>query len=152
MLAFDCGSNGNPGPAGAGCCLTIGAREVWHCTVPLRHSTNNVAEYAGALMLLIHLCTRSDLPSEVTLLGDSQLVFRQLLDVSVVTNPLLIGLHRRCKELLAELTQRGCRIQFLHVLRALNTRADYLSNVAMSAVEPAPPQAHCVPEYTQVRR
>ena len=53
-------------------------------------------------------------------------------------NPLLIGLYKRCKVLLAELARKGCKIRFHHVLRDFNKRADHLSNVAMSAVGPNP--------------
>jgi ribonuclease HI len=134
---FDGGSRRNPGIGGAGCNLMIDGVETWSCAIPLGLSTNNVAEYTGALAALRYALTQPVLPEKLTLRGDSELILHQLLGIKAVLHPLLRQLYHQCMECIDTLERRGCDVRISHVLRDLNKRADHLSNVAMDAVVPA---------------
>ncbi len=59
--------------------------------------------------------------------GDSLLVVRQLQEKYNVRAPGLVPLHREAKDL----AKRFRAVEFVHIVRSLNSRADELANLAM---------------------
>jgi ribonuclease HI len=123
-LYFDGCSKGNPGRAGAGAVLYNPAGgEVFAESVFAGHSaTNNVAEYTG-LILGLNEALKHGI-TELHVCGDSQLVIRQMQGKYKVNSPNLVPLHQ-CATTLAS---KFSKIEFEHVYREQNKRADALSN------------------------
>lgn len=90
------------------------------------HSTNNVAEYSGAICGLEWLNQRGYAGS-VVLRGDSQLVIRQMTGEYAVEAEHLRAYHDRLKALCA----RFASVSFEWVPRTENQRADELSKIAL---------------------
>ena len=102
--------------------------------VPPDHdrATNNVAEYVGAIRALEWLVV-VPYRGEVTVLGDSELVIRQMHGEYEVRAEHLRPYHERLRQLAA----RFARATFSWVPREQNRRADELSKEGIwSAVEP----------------
>ena len=134
-LYFDGCSKSNPGHAGAGYVIyeedgSNGPKEIASDAIYLGDKiTNNVAEYSG---LLFGLQKAAALQIKtLTVKGDSLLVIKQMRGEYQVKSPNLLDLHKKCKQLVPQFEQ----IEFIHVLRHLNQRADALSN---EGVEKAP--------------
>lgn len=125
-LRFDGGSRGNPGPAGIGAVLEADdATPIWSIGRFIGRATNNVAEYTG---LLIGLRQARKLEVEnLRVLGDSELVIKQLLGQYKVRNETLRPLWEEAMALL----QSFRRTEIGHNLRGHNSLADALANLAM---------------------
>ena len=123
-LFFDGCSKGNPGRAGAGAVLyDAEGGEVFAGSVFVGHAaTNNEAEYAG-LILGLNEAVKLGI-NELHVRGDSQLVIRQMQGKYKVNSAKLIPLHGCATKLASTLT----KIDFEHVYRDSNKRADALSN------------------------
>jgi len=123
-LFFDGCSKGNPGRAGAGAVLYNPAGgEVFAESVFAGYSaTNNEAEYTGLILGLNEALKHSI--TELQVFGDSQLVIRQMQGKYKVNSPNLVPLHQ-CATTLAS---KFSKIEFEHVYRNKNQRADALSN------------------------
>lgn len=91
------------------------------------HSTNNVAEYSGAIRALEQLRSIG-YSGEVLVEGDSQLVIRQMTGEYEVRAQHLKAYH----EWLAQLSQSFRNIEFRWVPREENTVADALSKRAIT--------------------
>jgi len=92
------------------------------------HSTNNVAEYVGAIRALEHL--RSDgYTGDLIVEGDSQLVIRQMSGEYEVRAAHLKAYHDR----LAQLAATFREVEFRWVPREENVAADALSKRAVEA-------------------
>ena len=123
-LYFDGCSKGNPGMSGAGAVIYDEQLvEVWSKAQFVGNNcTNNEAEYTGLLIGLrkcvdlgiIHLLVR----------GDSQLIIRQLKGEYKVKSESLKPMYLEAIELIQQIES----VQFEHVYRHLNKRADALSN------------------------
>lgn len=125
-LHTDGGARGNPGPAGVGFVLRIGAREVRHGAY-IGETTNNQAEYRA----LIAGVDRA-IAGRVTDLScylDSELLVKQLAGEYRVRDAELRPLHERVRRL----AERFQRITFTHVPREKNKEADRLVNDAIDA-------------------
>jgi len=137
-LYFDGGSRGNPGHAGSGYVLLDSAKKQFIAAgfVYLGpDETNNVAEYMGLIRGLEHAKRLSLYHHlDVTCLGDSQLVIRQLTGQYQCKAKHLKPLHARATALVRSFP----KISLKHVDRADNELADFLSNVAMTRKETAP--------------
>lgn len=92
-------------------------------------STNNVAEYQGAIRALEYLLSRN-YRGPVTLMGDSQLVARQFSGEYAVKTEHLKAYHERLHQLAKEFE----RVDVLWIPRDQNTRADELTKRAISEV------------------
>ena len=128
LLQFDGCSKGNPGPAGAGAVIyNEQLEEVWsHAQFVSSHGTNNEAEYTG---LLIGLRKSLELGvSNLLVRGDSQLVIKQIKGEYKVKSESLKPLYLEAVELTNKI---GC-VQFEHVYRNMNKRADELSNLGLN--------------------
>jgi ribonuclease HI/probable phosphoglycerate mutase len=125
-LYFDGCSKGNPGRAGAGAVLYDAQEaEVFAESVFVGfHATNNEAEYTGLILGLTEALKRGII-TELLVRGDSQLIVRQMQGKYKVNSPKLAPLHK-CATTLAS---KFAKIDYEHVYRDKNQRADALSNV-----------------------
>lgn len=128
ILHVDGGARGNPGPAAIGVVVSSPEGEVLEeLGEAIGAATNNVAEYRALLRGL----ERADAlgADEVEIVGDSELVARQLTGAYKVKHPAMKPLYA---EAIAALRRfDGWRIR--SVPRAENARADELVNQALDA-------------------
>ena len=124
-LYFDGCSKGNPGRAGAGAVLyNHEGTEVFAESVFVGHrATNNEAEYTG-LILGLNEALKRGITTELLVRGDSMLVIRQMQGKFKVNSPKLAPLYQSA----TELASKFAKIEFEHVYRESNKRADALSN------------------------
>jgi ribonuclease HI len=123
VLFFDGCSKGNPGAAGAGAVIYHNDIEIWSDAIFVgNRETNNVAEYSG-LIYGLEEAVRQNI-KQLSIKGDSELVIKQVNGVYKVKSPAMIPLYTRVKELQKNFE----RIEFVHVYRDKNKRADELSN------------------------
>jgi ribonuclease HI len=123
---IDGGSRGNPGPAGYGVVITDQDRQkVAALSEYLGTQTNNYAEYHGLLAALEYALTHGH--KALRVVGDSELLVKQIRGEYKVKSPALQDLHRRAKEMIGRLEW----FSIGHVLREKNHEADRLANQAM---------------------
>jgi ribonuclease HI len=125
-MCFDGCSKNNPGLAGAGAVIYHHGQEYWsgHFFVG-EMFTNNHAEYAGLIMGLQQ--AKEFEIKQLSIQGDSLLVINQMKGIYKCKSPNLIELYEKAKELETYFN----KIEYNHVLRDKNTRADHLSNIAI---------------------
>lgn len=125
IVSIDGASKGNPGPAGAGIAILAPEGDVLQeIAVPIRHATNNVAEYTG---LLRGLRAALDLGlKRIEVRTDSELLVRQLSGQYRVKNPTLRRLHAEVVRLIQLFDL--CHIR--QVSREQNSLADRLASAA----------------------
>jgi len=122
----DGGARGNPGPAAIGVVLRNGdGSVVQEVGETIGEATNNVAEYR-ALLRGIELAAGHG-AGEVELIGDSELVVRQVEGRYKVKNAGMKKLHEEVKRALRGFDSWSIR----HVRRAENADADRLVNEAL---------------------
>ena len=125
----DGGARGNPGPAAIAAVATDDQGEVLRAeSETIGIATNNVAEYR-ALILGINLAAELG-ADEVELIGDSELIVRQIEGRYKVKDAGLKPLHAEAKEALSKLPSWSIR----HVKRKFNAEADRLVNEALDAL------------------
>ena len=126
LVHVDGGARGNPGPAAAACVLSSPAGEVLgeHALL-LGTATNNEAEYRALLLGLEQ--ARALGASEVEVVGDSELIAKQVQGVYKVKREALRELHRQALGALAGFDRWSIRT----VPRAQNAHADALVNEAL---------------------
>ena len=128
VVNVDGGARGNPGPAAIAAVVATPEGEVLEERAePIGPATNNVAEYR-ALLLGIERAHALG-ASELELVGDSELVVRQVRGEYRVKDAGLRELHARVRKALGELDRWSIR----HVRREENERADGLVNEALDA-------------------
>jgi ribonuclease HI len=124
----DGGSRGNPGPAAIGAIVRDGEGEVLgERGERIGRATNNVAEYR-ALLLGIELAAELG-AGELELVGDSQLIVRQVEGRYKVKDATMKELHAQVKDALKPFEGWSIR----HVRREHNADADRLVNQALDA-------------------
>ena len=126
LVHVDGGARGNPGPAAAGCVISTpdGETLAEHAQL-LGSATNNVAEYR-ALLLGLEQARRLG-AEEVDVIGDSELIAKQVQGVYKVKHPSMRPLHLQAIEAL-----RGFRSWSIRTVpRAQNAHADALVNDAL---------------------
>ena len=128
VLHVDGGARGNPGPAAIGVVVSSPDGEVLdEVAETIGVATNNVAEYRAVLRGLERAGALG--ADEVEIVGDSELVARQLTGAYKVKHPAMKPLHA---EAVAAL--RGFDAwEISTVPRAENARADELVNAALDA-------------------
>jgi ribonuclease HI len=126
-LQFDGCSKSNPGIAGAGAVIYKFNKEI-NSTIQFvgNNSTNNVAEYNG-LIIGLKLAINMGIKT-IDVEGDSLLVIKQMKGEYKVKSDNLINLYNEAKQL----TTNFDYINFIHIYREKNKRADELSNLAIS--------------------
>lgn len=126
IVNVDGGARGNPGPAAIGAVVQSADGEiVEERGERIGRATNNVAEYR-ALLLGIELAAAHG-ASELELVGDSELIVRQVEGRYKVKNPDMRKLHGEVKRALAPFESWSIR----HVRREHNADADRLVNAAL---------------------
>lgn len=128
VIHVDGGARGNPGPAAIG--VVVSDRDggvVEELAEPIGVATNNVAEYRAVLRALERASALG--ASELELIGDSELVARQLTGAYKVKHPSMKPLHAQATSALSAFDRWSIR----SVPRAQNARADALVNAALDA-------------------
>jgi ribonuclease HI len=126
VVHVDGGARGNPGPAAAACVVaTADGQALAEDAVLLGRTTNNVAEYRA---LLLGLQRARELGADdVEVIGDSELIAKQVLGQYKVKNDALRSLHREATAALRAFDHWSIRT----VPRAQNADADALVNAAL---------------------
>lgn len=128
VLHVDGGARGNPGPAAIGVVISRPDGEVIdELAERIGPATNNVAEYRAVLRALERAAELG--ATELEIIGDSELVARQLSGVYKVKHPAMRPLYEQAMAALAGFD--SWRIDT--VPRARNARADALVNAALDA-------------------
>lgn len=128
VVNVDGGSRGNPGPAAAAAVIATPEGEVLEeIGERIGNATNNVAEYRALLLGLER--ARALGASEVELIGDSELVVRQVLGQYKVKDATLKRLRDQVDRALSEFDRWSIR----HVRREDNEAADLLVNETLDA-------------------
>ena len=128
VVNVDGGARGNPGPAAIGVVVSTPDGEVLEeHSERIGSATNNVAEYR-ALMLGLERALALG-AREVELIGDSELVVRQVQGEYKVRDEVLWRLHKHVIRALAEFDSWSIR----HVRREENEAADRLVNDVLDA-------------------
>lgn len=127
ILYFDGSSKNNPGRGGAGAVLYQKNDKEDAEIFALSHFvgenvTNNAAEYTGLIIGLAE-CLKIGIKN-LSVKGDSLLVIQHMRGVYKVKSENLKGLYTQAKDL----ASRFETIEFIHVYREENKRADELSN------------------------
>ncbi|MCX5924027.1 MAG: ribonuclease HI family protein [Candidatus Dependentiae bacterium] len=132
-MHIDGASRNNPGPSGAGFCLTRLDETVCEQGFFLGKRTNNQAEYL-ALLVGVHFVHEFVNKNEhLTIYSDSQLLVRQMNKMYKIRDPLLKKMQLLVDEML-----RGYTVIFCHVYREQNVRADLLANRGVDKKVPLP--------------
>ena len=129
-LHTDGWSRGNPGPSGCAFVISEGAKVVKTGKFFLWTTTNNQAEYMGAILGLME--ARKLGITDIHLIMDSELVIKQLQGIYKVKDAGLKILNAKAKALIADFQ----KVSYTSVLRAKNKHADELANEAMDAQFP----------------
>jgi ribonuclease HI len=130
IVNVDGGARGNPGPAAIGAVVQSAAGEMLEERGErIGVATNNVAEYR-ALLLGIELATAQG-ASEVELVGDSELIVRQVKGEYKVKDATMRRLHAEVKQALGPFEKWSIR----HVKREQNAEADRLVNAALDGAD-----------------
>jgi ribonuclease HI len=128
VLHVDGGARGNPGPAAVGVVVSTQDGDVLEeQSERIGVATNNVAEYRAVLLGLDR--ARSLGASEIEIIGDSELVARQLGGSYKVKHPAMKPLHQQAMAALKAFDRWSIRT----VPRAQNAHADGLVNQALDA-------------------
>ena len=132
IVHVDGGARGNPGPAAAACVISSPEGEVLGEHAQLLGSvTNNVAEYRA---LLLGLAQARELgASEVEMIGDSELIAKQVRGVYKVKHEAMKPLHREALAALKGFERSSIRT----VPRAQDAHADALVNAALDQARAA---------------
>jgi ribonuclease HI len=128
VIHVDGGARGNPGPAAIGVVVSGPDGEVLgEHAERIGTATNNVAEYRAVLRGLE--LARALGAGEVEIVGDSELVARQLNGTYKVKHPAMRPLYQQAVDALRAFD----RWQIRTVPRAANARADALVNEALDS-------------------
>lgn len=132
-LEFDGASRGNPGLAGAGAVLieadSLTRRIVWQSSSFVgENCTNNEAEYRG-LILGLGECLKRRFQN-ISVMGDSELVIKQIVGEYKVRSQRLKPLHAEAVHLLSQFTNPP---SFRWIPREENSLADQIANEAIDA-------------------
>jgi ribonuclease HI len=127
VVNVDGGARGNPGPAAIGAVVQRGGEVLEERGERIGETTNNVAEYR-ALLLGIEMAAALG-ATEVELVGDSELIVRQVEGKYKVKDATMRELHAEVKRALEPFEIWSIR----HVRREQNAEADRLVNEALDA-------------------
>ncbi len=132
IVHVDGGARGNPGPAAAACVISSPAGELLgEHTQLLGSVTNNVAEYRAVLLGIEQ--ARALGATEIEIVGDSELIAKQLTGAYKVRHEAMRALHRQATSALAAFQRWSIRT----VPRAQNAQADALVNAALDQAKAA---------------
>jgi ribonuclease HI len=139
-LQFDGGSRGNPGTGGSGAVIYEGipsyGKEIWCGYFYLGSNiSNNQAEYLGLIEGLRQAALMNI--ESLNVEGDSELIIKQVTGVYKVRNATLIKLNQEVKNIVKSFP-KGTILNYNHIPRSMNGRADLLGNIAMDTKESNP--------------
>ena len=124
----DGGSRGNPGPAAIAAVLSDENGEVIDSAgAVIGRATNNVAEYRALLFGIERAAALG--ATDLDLVGDSELIVKQVRGEYKVKDPNMKPLHAAVEAALADFDSWSIR----HVKRHLNAEADRLVNESLDA-------------------
>jgi len=126
IVHVDGGARGNPGPGAAACVISSPTGEILGEYAELLGTvTNNVAEYRALLLGLA--CARELGASEVEVIGDSELIAKQVQGLYKVKHQAMRPLYLETMEAFRAFERWSIRT----VPRAQNADADALVNAAL---------------------
>jgi ribonuclease HI len=125
IMNFDGASRGNPGLSGAGAVIYKNGDEIWSSCKFVGIKTNNQSEYSALILGLKGALTLGI--TNLSVLGDSLLVINQVNGLYKVKSSSIFDLY---EEVLGLKSQFDF-VEFNHVYRNYNKRADELSNLAL---------------------
>ncbi len=126
VVNVDGGSRGNPGPAAiAAVVQEPGGGVLEEAAEPIGKATNNVAEYRALLLGIERAAALG--ATELELVGDSELIVRQVEGRYKVKDAAMRELHGEVKKALSGFESWTIR----HVRREHNSEADRLVNEAL---------------------
>jgi ribonuclease HI len=126
VVNVDGGARGNPGPAAIGAVVQGPGGEVLEeHGERIGRATNNVAEYRALLLGIERAAARG--ARELELVGDSELIVKQVKGEYKVKDATMRELHAQVKEALRDFDSWSIR----HVRREHNAEADRLVNRAL---------------------
>jgi ribonuclease HI len=126
IMKFDGCSKSNPGLAGAGAVIYHFDKEIWAESFFIGELfTNNHAEYAGLILGLQQ--SKALGIKHLKVEGDSLLVINQMKGLYKCKSMNLIELYEKARELESNFET----IEYEHIYRNKNKRADELSNIAI---------------------
>ena len=129
VVNVDGGARGNPGPAAIGVVVAEpDGTVIDEIAEPIGIATNNIAEYRAVLKGIQRAQALG--AGEVELIGDSELVARQLTGAYKVKHPSMKPLHAQALAALSGFDRWRIRT----VPRAQNARADALVNEALDGL------------------
>jgi len=129
-MFFDGCCKGNPGKAGAGAVIYKDGIEIWAQPIYVGDMcTNNISEYVG-LILGLQQAKNMNI-KKLLVKGDSQLVIKQMRGEYKVSSPNIKDPHNDAKAIAKSFD----KIEFQHVYREFNKRADELSNLGLNYKE-----------------
>ncbi len=130
VVNVDGGARGNPGPAAIGAVVQDANGQILEeHGERIGVATNNVAEYRA---LLLGIARAAKLGAdELELVGDSELIVRQVKGEYKVKDATMRELHGEVKRALRPFDSWSIR----HVRRELNTEADRLVNAVLDGAE-----------------
>jgi ribonuclease HI len=129
-LNFDGCSKGNPGMAGIGIVIYKKGIEIHSACKFIGIKTNNQSEYSAVIFGLKEALKLEI--EQISIFGDSQIVINQINGIYKIKSDKLMDLHKEA----IELKKQFKYIDFNHVLREKNKRADELSNIALTNIYP----------------
>ena len=121
-LYADGASRSNPGPAGIGVSIYLEANEIYTISEYIGEATNNEAEYIAIIKGLEYILEKYQIPVNCYL--DSLLVVEQIKGNYRVSAKNLKPLNKQ----LVSLVEKFNEINFYHIPREKNSRADELAN------------------------
>jgi len=125
IMNFDGASRGNPGLSGAGAVIYKNGEEIWNSCKFVGTKTNNQSEYMALILGLEGALTLGI--TNLSVLGDSLLVINQVNGIYKVKSASIFDLYEEVLVLKAQFVL----VEFNHVYREYNKRADELSNLAL---------------------
>jgi catechol 2,3-dioxygenase len=126
VVNVDGGARGNPGPAAIAAVVQAADGTVLEeHGERIGHATNNVAEYRALLLGIDRAAARG--ARELELIGDSELIVKQVRGEYKVKDSTMRELHAEVKEALGDFEHWSIR----HVRRERNSEADRLVNRAL---------------------
>jgi ribonuclease HI len=124
LLRFDGGSNPNPGKCAGAYVIYRDGDTIAEGGEFIAHGTNNIGEYTGLISGLQRCIDMGLCNHDVQVEGDSLLVISQVTKKwKVKQDHLMVLCDKAC-----QLVTQFSRIQFRHIRREFNSRADALSD------------------------
>ena len=124
-IFIDGASRGNPGDAAFAFVIQRDGEEAIEASGCIGKATNNAAEYTALIQALQKAVALG--VKDVLIHSDSELLVNQMNGGFRVKNPNLRSFYEQA----CDLRKQFNRVNFVHVPRERNTRADYLCNMAL---------------------